>query len=334
MRAPKLVRRLAAALAPLLVAACGGAPIARGGGAGVSPAGIAAPEVPLPPAAAVELAPAEEAPDPALASEAVLLPAVSAEPPAAPTTPARVFAEPVVPRERTRAVVLLYHLFGAMDSPFAIAPEAFDDQLQWLADHHVTVVSTSELLRFLDGELALPERVAVITIDDGHKSIYRRAFPILARRSMPFTLALNTGAIEGRRREAMTWEEVRTILASGLCEIESHSHIHGHMDRLTVDRNRREAELSRSILEARIGVRPEAFVFPFGGYDAKVRRVVEEAGYRAAFAASGREVTAASPRFALPRIGVGRETTMAAFAGFFAEPRRRRQAAAGERQGT
>ena len=127
----------------------------------------------------------------------------------------------------------------------------------------------------------------MITIDDGHTSVYRRAFPLLSKHGMPFALALNTAAIEGGRHEAVTWDAVRAMLASGLCEIESHSHIHGHMDRLTVERNRHEAELSRSILEARVGVRPEAFVFPFGGNDAKVRRVVEEAGYRAAFAASG-----------------------------------------------
>ena len=84
--------------------------------------------------------------------------------------------------------------------------------------------------------------------------------------------------------EALTWEQVREMVASGLCELASHSHIHGHMDRLTRERNREEAELSRSILEARTGVRPEVFVFPFGGNDAAVRKVVEDAGYRAAFA--------------------------------------------------
>ena len=107
------------------------------------------------------------------------------------------------------------------------------------------------------------------------------------------------------------------MMASGLCEIESHSHIHGHMDRLTVETNRSEVEVSRAILETRTGVRPDAFVFPFGGNDARVRRVVEEAGYRAAFAASGRAVSASSPRFALPRVGVGRDTTLAAFARMF-----------------
>jgi peptidoglycan/xylan/chitin deacetylase (PgdA/CDA1 family) len=251
-------------------------------------------------------------------------PEAPAEPPpdslaGAPSAPPRVFATPVVARERTRAVVLLYHLFGAMDSPFAVSPEAFEAQIRWLAEHRVSVVSASELLRFLDGDLELPERVAVVTIDDGHTSVYRRAFPILQRHATPFALALNTGAIEGGRREAVTWDDVRRMMASGLCEIESHSHIHGHMERLTVAKNRSEAELSRAILEARVGVRPEAFVFPFGGNDAKVRQVIEDAGYRAAFAAWGGEVTAASPRFALPRVGVLRDTTLPAFARLFGE---------------
>jgi peptidoglycan/xylan/chitin deacetylase (PgdA/CDA1 family) len=297
------LRRLAPTLAACLLAGCGSAP---------SP--LAFPE----PAAAAAEIPASPALDPVPAP--VATPVV--EPPLSPAPPvaAAALAEPVVPRERTRAVVLVYHLFGAMDSPLAVTPAAFAEQLDWLAEHHVTVIPTSDLLRFLDGDLELPEHVAVITIDDGHTSVYRRAFPLLEKHGFPFALALNTGAIEGGRREAVTWKDVRAMLATGLCEVESHSHIHGHMDRLTPERNRVEAELSRSILEERIGVRPEAFVFPFGGHDAKVRRIVEEAGYRAAFAAWGHEVTVESPRFALPRVGVRRSTTLADFARFFGEP--------------
>jgi peptidoglycan/xylan/chitin deacetylase (PgdA/CDA1 family) len=226
-------------------------------------------------------------------------------------------AMPLVPREQTRVTVLLYHMFGSMDSSFAVDPAAFEEQLAWLEDHHVALISAADLFRFLDGEQRLPARAAVITIDDGHKSTYTRAFPILKKHRAPFVLALNTGAIEGGRPEAVKWPEVREMLASGLCEIESHSHIHGHMDRLTIETNRREAEVSREILAARTGVRPEAFVFPFGGHDERARRVIAAAGYRAAFAASGSAVRADSPRFALPRVGVLRETQIADFARMF-----------------
>ena len=223
----------------------------------------------------------------------------------------RVFREPLVARADTHAVVLLYHLFGAtMTSAQSLSPDAFDAQLGWLAAHHVEIISAAELASFLDGALALPARVAVITLDDGHVSTFARAYPILKKRDVRFTLALNTEAIEGHRPEAVTWDNVNEMLASGLCELASHSHIHGHMERLTEASNRREVTLSRVIIEQRTGVRAETFVFPFGGHDQRVMSLVKEAGYRAAFAVGTGRVRLDSPRWELPRKGVLRSTTL------------------------
>jgi hypothetical protein len=125
-------------------------------------------------------------------------------PDAAPTlSPKRSFREPTVPRERTRAVVLLYHLLGGMKTSMSLSPEHFEEQMRWLIDNHIEIVTTSEIASFLDGTLELPEKVAVVTLDDGHTSTYTRAFPILKRLGVRFTVALNTGAIEGRRPEAV-----------------------------------------------------------------------------------------------------------------------------------
>lgn len=283
-------------------------------------AGVASnlPIAPIATIAAVEVPADRVAPIvPFTPAPAVADPAPAADPITEVAAPAPAFSP--APREKVRATVLVYHLFGGMDTEMAVDPAAFDQQMEWLADHHVAVVGTSDLIAFLDGERDLPERAAVIQIDDGHVSVAERAFPILQKHQMRFTLALNTEAIEGHRPEAVTWDTVRGMLASGLCEIASHSHIHGHMDRLTDARNRSEATLSRSILEARTGVRPEAFVFPFGASSDRVRRTIEEAGYRAAFGVSGGSARAASPRFQVPRVGVTRSTSLAAFARLFGE---------------
>lgn len=260
--------------------------------------------------------PAEPAPLPA-SLDPTPAPAAPAPPAPSASPQPRTFREPVVPREQTRAVVLLYHLFGEVDSPMNVPADRFEAQLKWLHDNRIEVVSATDLTRFLDGSLELPERVAVITIDDGHRSVRRVAFPILRRYGASFTLALNTAAIEGRRPEAVTWDEVRDMMASGLCDLASHSHTHGHLARFTEASSRKEVTLSRAILEQRTGVRPETFVFPFGERSAKTMRIVEQAGYRAAFAVAPRPVTTGSPRFELPRQEVARSTTLAAFARFF-----------------
>jgi peptidoglycan/xylan/chitin deacetylase (PgdA/CDA1 family) len=207
-------------------------------------------------------------------------------------------------------VVLLYHLVGEMDSPLSVTPAHFEQQIRWLLDHSVEIVTAGELARFLDGALELPERVAVITLDDSHAGTYTKAFPVLSRLGARFTVALNTAAIEERDPHAITWGEVREMVASGLCELSSHSHIHGHMDRLSDATNRRELALSREIIEARTGVRPETFVFPFGGHNARVRALVEQAGYRAAFAAWGPPVDKDSPRWEIPRSQIQRTTSV------------------------
>jgi peptidoglycan/xylan/chitin deacetylase (PgdA/CDA1 family) len=279
-----------------------------------TPAVTAAPT----PAAPPPIAPAALAPPPDAAPPPVMeteTPPVAPEPPPFAAAPAFEAA----PRDRVRAVVLLYHLFGGMETELAVEPAAFEQQMAWLVEHHVPVISTSALMEFLEGSRELPERVAVIQIDDGHVSTRAKAYPVLARHQLRFTLALNTEAIEGHRPEAMTWDVVREMLSSGLCEIASHSHIHGHMDRLTDERNQSEATLSRSIIESRTGVRPEAFVFPFGGNTERVRRTIADAGYRAAFGVTGGAARAGSPRFHVPRVSVLRSTSLSSFARLFGE---------------
>ncbi|APR75428.1 polysaccharide deacetylase [Minicystis rosea] len=297
--------RFAAALLALAASACAKPPSIA--------APVLAPVISSPSASIAEDAgtmdpPAVPAPAESVAPPSMSMPEVPEPPPFA-----------AAPRAEVRAVVLVYHLFGGMDTEMAVEPAAFEQQLAWLVDHHIAVIGTSDLVSFLAGERDLPARAAVIQIDDGHVSTHGKAFPALLRHGLRFTLALNTEAIEGHRPEAVTWDAVREMLSSGLCEIASHSHIHGHMDRLTDARNQSEAMLSRSILEARTGVRPEAFVYPFGGNDKRVRHTIEDAGYRAAFGVSGGAARASSPRFEVPRIGVTRSMSLTAFARLFGE---------------
>jgi peptidoglycan/xylan/chitin deacetylase (PgdA/CDA1 family) len=228
-------------------------------------------------------------------------------------------ATEATPRERVRAVVLLYHMLNGLEDEMAITPAAFREQMDWLVAHQIPVVATSDLVGFLEGNRALPERAAVIQLDDGHASAYAAAYPILKRRKLPFTVAINTAAMEGGYPNTMSWGSVREMMASGLCEVASHSHIHGHMDRLTNARNQSEATLSASIIEARTGVRPDAFVFPFGAHNERVRRTVEGAGYRAAFEVGGVAARASSPRFRVPRVTITRSMTLTNFAKLFGD---------------
>ncbi|MCA9596232.1 MAG: polysaccharide deacetylase family protein [Myxococcales bacterium] len=273
----------------LFLLGCGGAVTPRTKLVATSPAVLPAPRVHL-----ARLTP----PGPARLGAGVRR--LSAEP------AARRFREPVVAPEHTRAIVLLYHGFDDGRDKLSVKSSAFERQLGWLADNHVEIVSTSELLDYLEGRRWLPERVAVITIDDGRRSVFRRAWPILARHGARFTVGLPTGVLsDPKNAPVMSWSEVRQMVASGLCEVASHGHMHRSLPKLEGKKLAEELNLSRRIIERETGRPPVAYFYPLGAFDRGAARQVERAGYRAAFRASGAPVTLGSgSRFWLPRASV------------------------------
>lgn len=212
----------------------------------------------------------------------------------------------------------MYHSFGWSKRDRFVSPRALEEQLCWLESNEVEVIRASTLVDFLDGELELPRRVAVLTIDDGEKNGFTVAYPILKRHRMPFTLVLPTDTVEHHQLHGgLEWWQVREMLASGLAEVASHSHTHRNLKYLSDPLLRQELELPRRLIEERTGVRPSLFFYPFGAHDERVRRAVVEAGYRAAFVAFGSPIGHRTDRLRLPRYDVDRSTGVWVLSAFF-----------------
>lgn len=243
-------------------------------------------------------------------------PPAQAEPPPPPA-----FNEPVVAPGQTRAVVLMYHAFDRGSADLTVDGWQFERQIVWLRENHVEVVSTSQLVAFLRGEISLPEKVAVITIDDGDKSVYGVAWPVLQRQRVPFTLALPTKLMmENKKHRMLTWDQVREMVESGLCEVGSHGHEHKSIYHFSDKQALRELETSRDILERETKQRPVAFFYPLGAFDDRTRALVERAGYRAAFKATGAPVGLdCCHLYAVPRVGIIHRDTVWTI-GFYFSP--------------
>ena len=99
------------------------------------------------------------------------------------------------------AVILLYHhVSGSAPASTSVTPEVFEQHIQYLADGY-NVISLEHAVNALKSEKRLPERAVVITFDDGYRSIYDNAHPILARHGMPYTVFINPQII-GTYRQA------------------------------------------------------------------------------------------------------------------------------------
>jgi len=70
----------------------------------------------------------------------------------------------------------------------------FEEQIKFLASEY-RVLPLQEVVNRLRRRLPLPEQAAVITFDDGFRSVYTTAFPVLERYQVPFTVFLITSLV-------------------------------------------------------------------------------------------------------------------------------------------
>src|ERR1700751_4080658 len=162
-------------------------------------------------------------------------PAGSGAPAAAAATAAPVVAatprikKPVVD-QTAQVLIFCYHrLVDKVRYPGTeITPAAFEAQMKELKDKGITVISMQDLLAWKRGEKNIPPRCAVITFDDGWKSQYEVAWPILKKYGYPVTMFIYTEGVAGASLgggQAVTWEMLGDMRDNGV-DIEAHSATH------------------------------------------------------------------------------------------------------------
>jgi len=183
--------------------------------------------------------------------------------------------------------ILCYHHFGNdCHSPLCIPAPVFEQQMQYLKDNGYRVISLAQFYDFLRYRQGIPKRSVIITIDDGYRSVYDIAFPILKQYGFPATLFIYTDFI-GKSKNAANWKQLREMKAAGI-EIGSHtlSHCDLNQKRSGEDtpgfetRIEEELRLSKQILDAKLTQDTLFFAFPYSSYNQKVLSLCEQTGYK------------------------------------------------------
>ena len=182
----------------------------------------------------------------------------------------------------TRAV-LTFHSLDDSGSVLSFRPSAFASLVDALTVSGIDVVSLDALLDGAPG--------VALTFDDGMRSVFTEALPVLRERGLPALLFLTTGVVGQTNQwpsqitsapvfDMMTWDEVGAWAEAGL-GLGSHSVT--HPDFRTLERGAIEEECARADdeIERRVGVAPEYMAYPYGGIGASAESVAR-ARYRAA----------------------------------------------------
>jgi len=236
--------------------------------------------------------------------------------------------KPVVD-QTAQVIIFCYHrLVDKIRYPGTeITPAAFEAQMKALKDHGITVISMQDLLAWKRGEKNIPPRSAIITFDDGWKSQYEVAWPIMKKYGYPFTMFIYTEGVRGGALgggEAITWEQLGDMRDNGV-DIEAHSATHqdlreGHNIMLASTGGKRtRAKLTgpqyeqwvqnevvgcKQLLEQRLGIKVNCFAVPFGNYNEHVKELARNAGYEAMFTVYGQPITFTSAMDSIGRYAI------------------------------
>ncbi len=166
--------------------------------------------------------------------------------------------------------ILCYHRFGNGHVKLSVSAKNFDAQMEYLKSNGYRVVPLKDVVDFISGRKALPRKSVVITIDDGYRSTFAKAFPILKRYGFPATVFLYTDFVGGG--DALTWTQMKTMVNSGLIDIQPHSQKHSNMGLQLLDESdddyhsRIEAEITvpSATIKSHLKEPLHTFAYPYG----------------------------------------------------------------------
>ena len=216
-----------------------------------------------------------------------------------------------IPDDGVRVAVLGYHDFSESERETAmrIRTSKFRKQMEVIRKMEVPVISMADFIAWKDGGKAIPGKAIVITLDDGWKSVYTDAYPVLKEFGFPFTIYLYKNYVDGGGK-ALTTPMIREMMANG-ATIGSHSTTHPFPQ--TVKKYRKagpeafdkflntEMAESKRFLEEKFKIVANTYAYPGGYFTEEMLTKANEVGYTHLFTVLPGKVKRSLPNNILPR---------------------------------
>jgi len=196
--------------------------------------------------------------------------------------------------------ILTYHTFMGDKNIYSFSLEEFKKQCEELKSEGFTFITFTD---FKTGKFKGDKNI-LLTVDDGHKTVYDAYKQVMRPLGIKPLLAVYPG-ITGKKKFALTWEQLKEMLDDG-CTLASHGYYHNFCDEKTIKKNLKAVETeiikSKAMLEEKLGVKVDTFVYPFGMYSPQTEEILKSAGYSYAMnIKKGAAKIGANPDYELPR---------------------------------
>lgn len=213
--------------------------------------------------------------------------------------------------------VLMYHYFYSAKAGETgkdanwMEISKFEEQLKYLKNNNYYFPTWKEVEDFVNGKIKLPKKSVVITMDDGNKSIYNYAIPMLDKYKIPATAFIITKNFDTKKIEKYK---------NSTIDFESHTNnMHraggtiGHggiFPALSVEEGVKDLKESITKLNGNKNV----LAYPYGDHTETTKKAVKQAGFKLAFTTENKKVRPGMDQYALPRVRMYKDITIKGFA--------------------
>ena len=232
-----------------------------------------------------------------------------------------IYAKIVTERSAEKVPVLMYHhilkeseikaLGTDFDKSCTISVEKFEEQMEYLHNNKYTTLTMKQFEDFVIKSKNVPERSVVITFDDGYKSNYIYAYPILKKYNLkatifiigdkiqPETVPFNTKAIQFLSKQEI--EKGKDVFEYGSHTFGMHNKKNGDAALVTETQENIEADL----LKIKKLQNTNCIAYPYGKYNDTTLKAVKNTKYTLGFTTRGGYICKFDNPLTLKRCGIG-----------------------------
>ncbi len=215
-------------------------------------------------------------------------------------------------QDKQGIAVINYHFFytegESCNETICLETSKFREQLDYLKENHYKTLTMSEFKRWMYGEIELPTRSVLLTVDDGamgtgtHNG--NKLIPILEEYDMHATLFLIAG-----------WWSIENYRSPNL-DIQSHTYdMHqygscgrGQINCGTYEQAKEDLEKSLSIIG-----NDDSFCFPFYMYNDTSLKAVKDVGFKLAFIGGNRKANRQMNKYLITRYPIQNNSSLQYF---------------------
>ena len=169
-----------------------------------------------------------------------------------------------------------------------VSRSAFENQMRFLKVNGYNPVSIDSFMDYLQLKSGLPPKAVLITFDNGWRSVYEIAYPILKKYHFPATVFIYTKFIGAPK--ALSWNQLKEMASHGI-SVQSQTLSLTDLTRLASSANlqdhirliEKELGQSKAIIQKNLGKPCRYLAYPFGRTNDLVIALAKKFGYKAGF---------------------------------------------------